>query len=88
MVGGEVAEANGELGDALGDEFGFELAEGEGEGEFADVAFDGDFPEGDDAGKDDRGGFDAGTGAGGQLGIIFEEPEEGVGVEEDGHDYM
>lgn len=72
----------------MGNEFGFDLAKGDAQGKFADVAFNGDFPEGDDTGEDDRGCFDAGTGGGGQLGVVFEKPEEGVGVEEDGHGYI
>lgn len=88
MVGFEVAEGDGELGNVLGGEFGFEIAEGEAESEFTDVGFDGDFPEGDDADENGGAGFDAGAGVGGQLGVVFQEPEEGVGIEEDGHGYM
>ncbi len=70
------------------DEFGLKLTERDGKAEFADIGFDGDFPEGDDADEDLSGGLNPGTGAGRKLRIVFEEPEEGVGVEEDGHGYI
>ena len=61
------------MGDAEGDEVGFDRVEGEGEVEFADVCFDSDFPEGDDADVNDGGGFDEVAGGGWELEVIFEE---------------
>ena len=69
------------MGDAEGDEVGFDRVEGEGEVEFADVGFDGDFPEGDDADVDGGGRFDEAAGGGWELGVVFEEPDQGMGVE-------
>ena len=76
------------MGDACGDEVGFDRVEGEREGEFADVGFDGDFPEGDNADKDGRGSFDLSAGNGWESRIVFKEPDEGVGIEKIGHGYM
>jgi hypothetical protein len=84
----EVAEGDGQLGNACGDEVGVDGLEGEGEGEFSDVSFDGDFPKGSDAGKDDGGSFDLSSGDGWEPGVVFQEPNEGVGVEQDGHNYI
>ena len=71
MVDFEVTEGDGQLGEVLGDQFELKLIEGDGECEFADVGFDGDFPEGDDAYEDCGAGLNADSGAVGQLRIIF-----------------
>lgn len=73
------------MGDALGDEFGLDVAERDKKVEFADVGFDANFPEGHDADENRWGGFDAVTGGCGEFWVVFEEPEDCMGVEEEGH---
>ncbi len=76
------------MGDTYGDEVRFNCVEGKGELEFADVGFDSDFPQGDDADEESGGGLDLDAGDGGKLRVVFEKPDQGVGVEQMRHGYM
>jgi hypothetical protein len=75
------------LGDAYGGEVGFDRVEGKGKGEFADIGFDGDLLERDDADKYGGSGFDLGASDGWESRVVFEKPDEGMSVEEEGHRY-
>jgi hypothetical protein len=84
----QVFESDGKLDDACCGEVGFDRVERENEGEFANVGFDSNFPERDDTDKDGGGGFNLSAGGGWKSSIVFEKPDEGMGVEEISHGYM
>jgi len=84
----QVFEGDGKLSNACAGKVGFDCIEWKGEGKFADVGFDGDFPEGDDTDENGWGGFDLSTDGGWEARIVFEKPDESVGVEDVRHNYM